>query len=146
MTHFYRRDLPHWRIEGACYFVTFRVHEKQSDLWSEERTLVQETLLHGDGTTHHLDAHVVMNDHVSRSRSPKTSSALWSIFFTDGNPFPHGGYQRLGPPSAPIWQREYFDRVVRDDAEWLEKMAYIVHNPIKRWPGGGDYPWVYPQP
>jgi len=25
-------------------------------------------------------------------------------------------------------------------------MAYIAHNPIKRWPEGGEYPWVYPQP
>ncbi|MGH7734488.1 MAG: hypothetical protein ACREOE_12510, partial [Gemmatimonadales bacterium] len=61
---FYRRDLPHWRVEGACYFVTFRVNRKQTDLAFEERTVVQETLLYRAGTTHRLDAHVIMNDHV----------------------------------------------------------------------------------
>ena len=37
----YRRQLPHWRQEGACYFVTWRLNdsipEKILKLWQEER-------------------------------------------------------------------------------------------------------------
>jgi hypothetical protein len=52
--------------------------------------------------------------------------------------------RRLGR-AGPIWQDERFDRVVRDEGEFLEKWQYIRNNPVK----GGlaerpeDYPWLY---
>ncbi|MFA7172398.1 MAG: transposase [Kiritimatiellia bacterium] len=37
----YRRHLPHWRQEGACYFVTWRLNDsipiEISEIWKEER-------------------------------------------------------------------------------------------------------------
>lgn len=30
-----------------------------------------------------------------------------------------------------VWQAESFDRIVRDEKEYLEKMNYILRNPIK---------------
>ncbi len=42
-----------------------------------------------------------------------------------------------------VWQEEYFDRVVRDEAELVEKAQYILDNPRKRWPEGRDYLWVW---
>jgi putative transposase len=37
--------------------------------------------------------------------------------------------QRKEPGS--LWQAESFDRIVRDEAEFLEKWQYIRNNPIK---------------
>ena len=142
---FYRRNLPHWRVDGSCYFVTFRLNRAQPDLAFEERTLVQETLLHGSGRHHHLDAYVVMNDHVHALVRP-TSRVLLEDIVRSWKSFSAFKLQRTVGRVGAVWQRECFDRVVRDDGEWLEKMAYIAHNPIKRWPEGGEYPWVYPQP
>ena len=31
-----------------------------------------------------------------------------------------------------IWQDEYFDRIVRDNGELLEKLRYMFHNPVER--------------
>lgn len=39
-------------------------------------------------------------------------------------------------------QDEYFDRIVRDEAELLEKAQYIINNPFKVWPEIEEYPWV----
>jgi len=33
--------------------------------------------------------------------------------------------------SGTFWQREWFDRWMRDDAEWDRCVAYIRHNPVK---------------
>jgi len=33
--------------------------------------------------------------------------------------------------SGPIWQREWFDRWMRDDAEWEKCVTYIRNNPVK---------------
>ena len=31
-----------------------------------------------------------------------------------------------------IWQDERYDRIVRDEAEFLEKWQYIMNNPVKK--------------
>lgn len=47
--------------------------------------------------------------------------------------------------NGSTWQDERYDRIVRDEAEFLEKWNYIRNNPVK----GGlatrpeDYPWLY---
>jgi putative transposase len=33
----------------------------------------------------------------------------------------------------PVWQRGYWDRIIRDEGEWAEMAAYIEANPA-RWP------------
>ena len=44
-----------------------------------------------------------------------------------------------------IWQDERFDRIVRDEAEFLEKWQYIMNNPLKKElvQSPEDYPWLY---
>lgn len=43
----------------------------------------------------------------------------------------------------PIWQEEYFDRIVRDEKEFWDKAQYILNNPLKSWPEEESYPWVW---
>lgn len=50
--------------------------------------------------------------------------------------------QRQFGRQKAIWQDEYFDRIVRDEAEFLEKAQYILNNPRKRWPELEEYSWV----
>jgi putative transposase len=46
--------------------------------------------------------------------------------------------------TGPVWQREWFDRWIRDDAEWVKCVTYIQNNPVKaglvrNWT---DHPWT----
>jgi hypothetical protein len=50
----YRRCLPHWRLEGACYFVTWRLRQAQPDLEPAERELVLGALRFHHGTKYTL--------------------------------------------------------------------------------------------
>jgi len=34
-------------------------------------------------------------------------------------------------PGCPIWQRNYFDRVIRNEQELSKIREYIVNNPLK---------------
>lgn len=51
------------------------------------------------------------------------------------------------PISVPltIWLDENFDRIIRDEKEYLEKMNYIINNPIKKGlvEKPEDYKWLY---
>ena len=141
---FYRRNLPHWRVKGSCYFVTFRMHKSQANLRFEERTVVEKVLRQCESRDHHLDAYVVMNDHVHVLVHPALQSHLEDLVHAWKSASAHL-LQRLSDRRGAIWQREYFDRIVRDEHEWLEKMTYIVSNPTKRWPDLVGYQWLHPQ-
>lgn len=43
-----------------------------------------------------------------------------------------------------IWQREWFDRWMRSDAEWAKTVAYIQNNPVKAGLASGlnEHPWT----
>ncbi len=38
--------------------------------------------------------------------------------------------QDRNTPRMPVWQRNYFDRVIRDESEWEKILAYIETNPL----------------
>lgn len=44
-----------------------------------------------------------------------------------------------------VWLDESYDRIIRDEVEWLEKLAYIVSNPVKAGLAERpeDYRWLY---
>jgi hypothetical protein len=50
--------------------------------------------------------------------------------------------RKLGGINTPVWQDEYFDRIVRGEAELSQKAQYILGNPFKRWPELENYPQV----
>lgn len=32
----------------------------------------------------------------------------------------------------PVWQKEYYDSVIRNEKDFIEKLNYIHYNPVKR--------------
>src|SRR4051794_33458773 len=46
-------------------------------------------------------------------------------------------------PDRPLWQRNYFERIIRDDRELDATRSYIDTNPI-RWDADPDHPRYYP--
>ncbi len=137
----YRRRLPHWRIDGATYFVTWRLRAGLADLAPQERSLIRDAVLHFDGDRYQLGAFAVMNDHVHVLVSPLGRRRLRDIVHSWKSYSAHCIQGQRGSQGS-LWQDEYFDRIVRDEAEFLEKAQYILNNPLKRWPDLSDYPWA----
>ena len=135
------RRLPHWRLEGAVYFVTWRLLPSQNALNSEERDLVQTAVMFHHKTKYHLYAYVVMDDHVHLMLRLIEEVDLSQII---GELKAYTGRmmrKEFGRP-APIWQEESFDRIVRNEKEFHQKGEYILTNPQRRWPDIVDYKWV----
>ena len=99
-------------------------------------------LRHFDGSRYELYAGVVMDDHVHVLLKPMEDYRLqklvhsWKSFTAHAFRGDHGR-------QAPIWQEEYFDRIVRDEKEFFDKAQYILNNPLKRWPEMEEYSWVW---
>jgi REP element-mobilizing transposase RayT len=139
----YRRKLPHWRQDHATYCVTWRLAREQPELDSSERELVAAALRKFDGQRYDLAAYVVMDDHAHALVTPRANHELTSILHS-WKSFTAREIQRRHGRSGRVWQDEYFDRIVRDDREFVQKREYIIANPWKRWPDIDFYRWVWP--
>jgi len=137
----YRRKLPHWRIQGAVYFITWRLAKAQLPLHPDDRTIVTNAIKYYEGSRYDLLAYVVMDDHVHVMLFPVAGHTLRQILHS-WKSFTAKELRKLRERPVPVWQDEYFDRVVRDDTDLIEKTLYILGNPLKRWPDAEDYPWV----
>lgn len=137
----FRRRLPHWRSPGAVYFVTWRLHRQQARLLPDERTLIAGSIEHFSGVRYDLAGYVVMDDHVHVLVAPCRGSSLES-HVSGWKSFTSHSLGRDRGRSPPIWQDEYFDRIIRDERDLLEKMKYIMNNPRKRGPDLECYPWL----
>ncbi|HTY22567.1 MAG TPA: transposase [Desulfomonilaceae bacterium] len=137
----YWKKLPHWRMSGAIYFVTWRLAEHQPILAPEERTIVMNGVRHFENQRYALQAHVVMDDHVHVILLPFEGFSLHRIVHSWKSVTAKRLVKESGR-TAPVWQREYFDRIVRDEDELMQKAQYITANPWNRWPYLEEYPWV----
>jgi REP element-mobilizing transposase RayT len=82
-----------------------------------------------------------MNDHVHVLIKPLEEHPLETVVHS-WKSFTANLLQRQFGRQGAVWQEEYFDRIVRDEAEFLEKGQYIMNNPRTRWPELEEYPWV----
>jgi len=138
----YRRRLPHWRVDGAIYIVTWRAERGVPDLDGAERDQVLSALLHFNHARYELHAAVVMNDHVHVLVEPIAGVDLEVVIRS----WKSYAARQLRDRAGRIWQPEYWDRVIRDEREFEEALRYITRNPFIRWPEIESYPWIWVEP
>ena len=133
---------------GQVYFLTYRCRPGIR-LSPPERTVVLNALRHWDGVQWKIFIAGVLPDHVHVLVQPL--------------PHPQGGIYHLAEilhsvksftfhkigilreNKGSLWQDETYDRIVRDDGEFLEKWHYIRNNPVKAELADipENYAWLY---
>jgi len=122
---------------GACYLGEPQIAK-----------LVQGTFLHFNEERYHLYAWVIMPNHVHVLFQPlpgysvRKIIASWKSFTgrciadhvrelgTQGSR-PAARQEPGVPIIVPVWHREYWDRVIRDDKHFKVTVEYINNNPVK---------------
>ncbi|HEY3132056.1 MAG TPA: transposase [Acidobacteriota bacterium] len=92
--------------------------------------MVQTALLFFDGTRYALHAWVVMPNHVHALLTPSTGWELGDILYSWKSFTSKECNKILGRPGE-FWQKETFDRYVRDQGHYQNAVAYIEGNPVK---------------
>ena len=137
----YQRHLPHWRQDGATYFVTFRLHD----------SLPQDRLRELDG---------LRSEWERRNPPPRSDDVLEELardIFLRVNRWLDQGMgswkkyssrwinDRLGR-SGDLWQEESYDRIIRDEEHLYRTIQYIGRNPGKAGMARGTCPlWIRPE-
>jgi REP element-mobilizing transposase RayT len=91
---------------------------------------------------------VVLDDHVHIVINPK--EALSKIMHSMKS-FTAHEINKLLNRKGRVWQDEYYDRVIRDEDEFCEKINSIANNPVKanlteeveEQTGHSSYKWLY---
>lgn len=131
-------------MDGAVYFVTWHLREGAEPLSPDERNIVESTLVHFNNQRYKLDAYVVMDSHVHVLVQLIGDFALEHVL-NSWKSFTTNVLQKKFGRTGSVWLGEYYDRIVRDEKEFLEKLNYILTNPVRKWPEVTGYRWVYPK-
>jgi putative transposase len=126
-----RRRLPHWALEDSTYFVTFRARESLGRVLADEALacIVEEAFWFGHEERYILNAYVVMPNHAHLLMTPLAGWSLSRILQGIKGYTAREINKGLGRTGA-FWQDEYFDHLVRNEADWVDKFNYIHNNPV----------------
>ena len=155
-TSCHRRRLPYFERPWAKYAITFATRNRRQ-LSAKARDIVLEAILRWKDRRYELYATCVMPDHVHFLIEPmveRNDEAGNSIFFSLSKilhsikSFTANQINKVERSTAPVWENESFDRMIRSESDLQEKFEYITRNP---WEAGvvtdkEDYTWVwYPE-
>ena len=127
--HVTRRHLPHWTLAGSTYYVTF--HVMQGSFSAAERAVVMDHIRAGQPQFYQLAAAVVMPDHVHLLIKPQPGFSLSRVMKGMKGACARR-LNELRSAHGRVWHEESWDRIIRDVAEFEEKLQYMYENPVRR--------------
>ena len=104
---------------GGCFLRDFAV-----------AGMVQNALLFHDRTKYRLSAWVVMPNHVHMLCKPSSGYRLADIMHSIKS-FTSSEANKMLHRAGRFWQKEYFDRYIRNARHFAKTVAYIENNPVK---------------
>ncbi|PYJ70176.1 MAG: hypothetical protein DME76_06465 [Verrucomicrobia bacterium] len=100
--------------------------------------VVDETLRHFDGKRLALISSIVMPNHIHALLVQHPEYSLEDLLHS-WKTFTSRTINRLLGHSGTLWQRSYFDRLVRDEKHFRNCVRYIRRNPEKAYLVAGEY-------
>jgi len=141
-TRKYRR-LPHWQSPGAVHHIESRVLPGIT-LSESDRSIVFDSQHYLNGRKYALHAAVVMPDHFHILCRPlEISPGSWASL--SGIKHSLKSFTSHKMKKGEIWQDEAWDRIIRDEEEYIRCRDYIIHNPVEAGLVATveEYPWVW---
>jgi len=147
------------RIEcpGATIFFTVVTHRRRPIL-SDSRSVGLLRQAFREELDHHpfsIDAAVILPDHLHciwtlpdndnrfSMRWTKIKGRFTELFLAAGGIEADRGASRCKRGERGVWQRRFWDRVIRDDDEFGVYMDYIHYNPVKHGHTLCPHAWPY---
>jgi REP element-mobilizing transposase RayT len=106
----------------------------------EVADMVYNALLHFEGERYALESACVMPNHVHAVFAPLHGHDLADILHS-WKSFTSKEANKLQGTTGQFWEREYFDRLIRNVSELERTVRYVVENPVKA--GLKDWKWVW---
>ena len=144
----YQRRLPHYEDPGNVYFITFNTATGY-DLTDNDKDVTLAAIKYHADKKYKLYACAIMKTHVHLIIYPLKDYkgnffSLAQIMHSIKSYSAHK-INKILDKEGSIWLDENYDRIIRDDMDYIEKMNYIIYNPVKAGlvERPEDYKWLY---
>jgi len=160
----WRKDRDQWLMEHPKPWsseIEMEYHKKFStriDRWLDEghgacplanpinAAMVSDTLGHSDSSRYLIHSAVIMPNHVHVLTSPSAGESLPRIV-ANWKRFSATRIHKAAGTCGSLWQKDYFDRLIRDWDHFINVARYIRRNPQKAGLVDGRFvlyeaPWV----
>jgi len=129
-------------LDGYSYYLTIVTHQRNPILIENIELLRESFRVSKKKYDYSIDAIVVLPDHIHMVMTPKIAEEYPHIVRTMKQHFSkhceEHFYTHLEQTNSrwkegyrPVWQKKYYEHTIRNEKDFLEKVAYIHHNPIK---------------
>lgn len=129
-----QRNLPHWEIDGAVYFITFNTWERL-ELTPAARQIVLDACKFFNNQKYCIFVLVVMPDHVHMLIQPLPMSEhkVWSLSSIMHSIKSYSAKQipKVMLHIGRVWQPERYDHIIKTQQEFENTWEYIRQNPVK---------------
>ena len=154
--HKHLRRLGRIWIPGAVYFMTVCTHGRKQILASPIAAGILLREWQAAKTRHGwlVGRYVVMPDHVHFFCAEQAEGAKRTLsqFMNKWKEWTSKGLIAPTTISAPVWQRGFFDHLMRSDESYGEKWSYVRENPVRAglasswetWPWQGFVDFDFP--
>ena len=139
-------------VAGGTYFFTVNLLERDKSLLTDHIDLLK-TAFHRVKLSHpfYIDAIVVLPDHLHAIWTLPANDAdfatRWRLIkshFSRGLPCTERtNLSRLKKSERGIWQRRYWEHLIRDDLDYQRHVDYIHYNPVKHGYVDKAFDWPY---
>jgi putative transposase len=131
----YRRN----RIEGATYFFTLTLADRQSDQLTANITHLREAFRTvRDARRFDIDAIVILPDHLhailTLPEGDADFSTRWRLIktiFTKRVVDEGTNFRSRDTTGRDLWQRRFWEHTIRNDDDFARHVDYIHYNPVK---------------
>jgi putative transposase len=129
-----------YRVPGGCYFFTVNLLERRRYLLTEHIDLLREAFRRTMEKTHfHIDAIVILPEHIhciwTLPPGDDDFSGRWRAIkkhFSKNLPKTERlSATRRRRHERGIWQRRFWEHVIRDERDYENHANYIHYNPVK---------------
>ena len=159
-------NMPEYRrieAQGATVFFTVVTHRRRPFLANDDSARLLRRSFTAVKRKHpfELDAIVILPDHMhtiwTLPPHDPDFSIRWSLLKRDTDSFLETGGQEADRPASRrkrrergVWQRRFWDHVIRDEEDLGRHLDYIHYNPVKHrhvqcphaWPYSSFHRWV----
>jgi len=156
--HKHLRRLDRIWIDAPIYFVTACTKNRRAVLACDRtaQILIEEWRAAHERHRWAVGRYVIMPDHVHFFCRPEFDAKTFSEFVGSWKTWTSRGVHKLcGPRSttaatAALWQREFFDHILRSGESYSEKWDYVRNNPVRaglvsvadEWTYAGELQWL----
>jgi putative transposase len=138
-----RARLRRWYVPGAIYFITTVTHGRRLILADEAALACWRETLHAVQPLHpfRMLAYAFLPDHVHLLIRISPETDISQVMASAKGNFVRN-WRRVRPGAGPLWQKSFWEHVIRDEEDFAHKLGYIHFNPCKH--GLVTDPVLYP--